>query len=62
MNFKVCGQRILTMSEEPVKSLGHWFDESLKDINQAKEILRTLQEGLHKIDCCPYKKNSRFGV
>ena len=41
------GQRIPTVSEEPVKSLGRWFDESLKDINQAKETSRTLQEGLH---------------
>ena len=41
------------MSEELVKSLGCWFDESLKDINQAKETLRILQEGLHKIDRCP---------
>ena len=52
INFIVGGQRILTVSEEPVKSLGRWFDESLKDINQAKETSRTLQDGLHKIDRC----------
>ena len=51
INFMVGGQRIPTVSEEPVKSLGRWFDESLKDINQAKEIYR-IQEGLYKIDCC----------
>ena len=50
INFMVVGQRIPTVSEELVKSLGCWFNESLKDINQAKE--RTLQEGLHKIDGC----------
>ena len=49
----VGGQRISTVLEEPGKSLRHWFDESLKDINQVKETLRKLQEGLHKIDCCP---------
>ena len=49
----VNGQRIPTVSEEPAKSLGRWCDESLKDINQVKESLRTLQEGLHKIDHCP---------
>ena len=43
-------QRIPTVSEELVKSLGHWFDESLNNINQAKETSRTLQEGCHKID------------
>ena len=36
----VGGQRIPTMSEEQVKSLGHWFDESLKDINQAKDFVK----------------------
>ena len=50
INFMVGGQRIPTVSEEPVKSLGRWFDESLKD--QAKETSRTLQEGLHQIDRC----------
>ena len=52
-NFMIGGQRIPTVSEEPVKSLVRWFDESLKDINQAKETSRTLQEGPHKIDRCP---------
>ena len=50
INFTVGGQRIPTVSEEPVKSLGRWFDESLKDINQEKEAFRRFQEGLHKID------------
>ena len=44
INFKLGGQRIPTVSEEPVKSWGHWFDESLKDINQVKETSRTLQD------------------
>ena len=49
INFKVGGQRIFCVSEELVKGLGRWFDESLKYINQAKAISRTLQDGLHKI-------------
>ena len=49
----VGGQGIPTVSEDPVKSLGRLFDEPLKDIYQAKQISRTLQEGLHKIDHCP---------
>ena len=52
IKFNVGGQGIPTVSEEPVKSFGRWFDESLKDIYQAKEWSRTLQEGLHKIDHC----------
>ena len=53
INFNVGGQRIPTVSEEPVKSLGRWFDKALNDINQKKETFRTLQEGLLKIDRCP---------
>ena len=62
INFNVSGQRISTESEEPVKSLGRWFDESLKDINQAKETSRTLQEGLHKIDRCLLQGKFRIGA
>ena len=51
INFMVGGQRIPSVSEEPVKSLGRLFDKPLKDINQTKEISRTLQ-GFHKIDRC----------
>ena len=53
----VGGQRIST-----VKSLGLWFDESLNDINQAKETSRTLQECLHKIDRCPLRGKFKFWV
>ena len=53
INFEIGGQRIPTVSDLPVKSLGRWCDESIKDTNQVKEISKTLQEGLHKIDRCP---------
>ena len=36
-HFNVGGQRIPTVSEEPVKSLGRWHDETLRDTRQAKE-------------------------
>ena len=49
INFMVGGQKIPTVSEELVKSLGCWFDKSLKDINQEKETSKILQESLHKI-------------
>ena len=52
VNFEIGGQRIPTASDLPVKSLGHWYDESMKDTNQVKETSKTLQEGLLKIDCC----------
>ena len=41
------------VSDLPVKSLGRWYDGSMKDTNQVKETSKTLQEGLLKIDRCP---------
>ena len=34
------------MSDLPVKIVGRWYDESMKDTNQVKETSKTLQEGL----------------
>ena len=42
-------QRNPIMSEEPVKNLGRWFDESLKDINH--KIDRCLLQGKFKVWC-----------
>ena len=52
INFEIGGQRIPTVSDLPVKSLGRWYDESMKDTNQVKETSKTLQEGLLKINRC----------
>ena len=53
VNFEIDGQRIPTVSDLPVKSLGRWYNESIKDTNQVKESSKTLQEGLLKTDRCP---------
>ena len=53
VNFEICAQRIPTVSDLPLKSLGRWHDESMKDTNQVKDTSKTLQEGLLKIDRCP---------
>ena len=51
--FHIAGQHIPTVSEEPVKSLGRWYDESLKDTKQRDTTVETLAIGLKKIDHCP---------
>ena len=56
INFEIGGQRIPTVSSLPVKSLGRWYDKSMKDANQVKETSRTLQERLHKINRCPLQR------
>ena len=53
VHFEIGGQRILNVSDLLVKSLGCWYDESMKDTNQVKETSKTLQKGLLKIDHCP---------
>ena len=52
-HFKVGGQAIPTVSEEPVKSLGRWYDDTLRDTRQSKETAQSSEEGLRKIDRCP---------
>ena len=34
----------------PVKSLGRWYDSSLKDTSQAQEVTQCLQNGIQAID------------
>lgn len=52
VTFSVANQVIPTVSEEPVKSLGRWYDASLKDTNRGKETMKTTEKGLEIIDSC----------
>ena len=60
MFFDVAEQRIPTVSEEPVKSLGRVFDESLTDKSMRGAILQQTIEGLQAIEAAPLK--GRFKV
>ena len=44
--FIVGGQAIPTISEEPVKSLGRWYDSSMKDTKQAQAVIDSTKQGL----------------
>ena len=48
--FKVAGETIPTITEKPVKSLGKWFDGSMKDHIAIKRIGGDLEGWLTKID------------
>ena len=52
-HFHIGGQRIPTVSEEPVKSLGRWYDDTMKDTKRTKETIDTLNDGLKAIDKRP---------
>ena len=58
--FDVVEQRIPTVSEEPVKSLGRVFDESLTDKSMRGAILQQTIEGLQAIEAAPLQ--GRFKV
>ena len=58
--FNVAEQRIPTVSEEPVKSLGRVFDESLTDKSMRGAILQQIIEGLQVIEAAQLQ--GRFKV
>ena len=52
VKFRIANQTIPTVSEEPVKSLGRWYDATLKDTKRGAETKATSAEGLEKINQC----------
>ena len=60
VSFGVAGQRVPTVSEEPVKSLGRVFNDSLTDKNQESDTVRQAVEGLQVIGEAPLQ--GRFKV
>ena len=52
VTFTVASQAIPTVTEEPVKSLGRWYDDSLKDTKRGKETKQMAENSLRIIDQC----------
>ncbi|GFN98048.1 reverse transcriptase [Plakobranchus ocellatus] len=52
MTFTVAEQQIPTVSQEPVKSLGRWYDSSIKDTRRGAETLDLASESLLAINKC----------
>ena len=52
VKFTIADQPIPTVTDEPVKSLGRWYDDSLKDTKRGHETKQMAEEGLHKINQC----------
>ncbi|GFN84901.1 reverse transcriptase [Plakobranchus ocellatus] len=50
--FTVAEQQIPTVSQEPVKSLGRWYDSSMKDTRRRAETLELAFESLLAIKKC----------
>ena len=50
--FHIGNQAIPTVSQIPVKSLGRWYDASLRDSKRKTELSTQLTDGLRKIEKC----------
>ncbi|GFO32057.1 reverse transcriptase [Plakobranchus ocellatus] len=50
--FTIAEQQIPTVSQEPVKSLGRWYDSSMKDTRRGAETLELTSESLLAINKC----------
>lgn len=48
--FHIGEEPIPTISEKPVKSLGRWYDASLKDKEQVEQLRKEVASGLENID------------
>ena len=50
VSFSVAGCEIPTIQQEPVKSLGRWYNVSMNDVNRSSIVLQGLVEDLRKIN------------
>ena len=53
VKFKLGESNIPTVSEEPVKCLGKWYDGSLRDTENSRKTVQQLQEHLRKLEKAP---------
>ena len=50
IRYRIKGETIPTVKEEPVKSLGRWYSGTLSDRSRGTEIQKQAEEGLNIID------------
>ena len=59
VSFVVAGQWVPTVSEEPVKSLGRVFSDSLTDKSQERDTVGQAVEGLQVIGEAPLQRRCK---
>ena len=52
--FTVANKQIPTVSEEPVKSLGRWYDSSMKETKRGQETAEFASDGLLAVNRCGF--------
>ena len=50
MHYRIAAERIPSVKEEPVKSLGRWYEDGLSDRHKGMEIYRQAEDGLKSIN------------
>ncbi len=50
--FTINNTRVPTISEKPIKCLGKYYDDSLKDVSQVKEVKNQFKRWMEKINTC----------
>ena len=50
VKFNIAGEIMPTVKEEPVKSLGRWYEGTLSDKGRGKQVQEQCEEGLQSID------------
>ncbi|GFO50091.1 reverse transcriptase [Plakobranchus ocellatus] len=59
--FTVAEKQIPTVSQEPVKSLGRWYESSMKDTRRGAETLELASESLLAINKCGLQEEYKCG-
>ena len=52
IHLMLCGEEIPSVQDQPVKSLGLWYTDELRDTKRHKEIAKQVTEGLESIEKC----------
>ena len=50
IKFQIANEEMPTVKEEPVKSLGRWYEGTLSDKSRGVEVMRQAEDGLKAID------------
>ncbi len=50
IRFEVQGEQIPTVSEQPVKCLGKWYDDTMKDVQNNRKTVRQTEKWLKQIE------------
>ena len=60
-NLKIQGEQIPSIVNNPIKCLGKWYDDTLKDVNNSRRLERDTTQKLVNIDKPVCQENLKHG-